>query len=273
MGCTTHWPVSQFPQLDRSVAWDFTDLFRLSRNIGCIPIFSAPASRTRTRPSSSRFGTTVTSSCRGPRPTVTCMGEIFSVRGSSETHNLVIEPPRPQDLPLFSHQELHLAPEAWKSLLAAGNLVCAKTSQGEFAGVCVANHYSLLYNGDQLRSVEAALNVLCNRFKLAETNIAFGLQAVIASKWQSSDLRGHLLRELLRSIGLRYRHLFSFCRKDNLFELHSLELEGWRCFQEEDEVCYFMLETAKALRGLASQLVLRIPPRPSPSMPRATGTQ
>jgi hypothetical protein len=63
------------------------------------------------------------------------------------------------------------------------------------------------------------------------------------------------------------------CRKDDPIELQTLQLQGWRCFQEEDDVCYLMLDVAKALRGLASQIVLRMPPRPAQTVARAAGTQ
>lgn len=206
------------------------------------------------------------------------MDENVSVRGALGSQQLAIEPPRPADLPNIRKlaQELHLDENAWRSLMAAKNVVCAKALGGMLAGLYVANHYPLAYTGDELHELRSGLNVFINRFKVADSSVAFGAQPVIAPDWQTGELRGHLLRALLRSVGLRYRHLFSFCRKDNPIELHALQAEGWRCYQEEDETCYMVMDVAKVLRGLASTLVLRLPVKSilggSPASPTGTRT-
>lgn len=184
------------------------------------------------------------------------MDETF--HGGPDTQDLVIGPPRPSDISsiLRLAADLGLDQKAWRSALAAQNLVCAKSVAG-IAGVYVASHYSLAYDGDRLRELRAARNVLCNRFKLAEENVSFGAQAVIAADWQEGDLRGHLLRALLRNVGLRYHHLFRFCRKDNPLELYALQREGWRCYQEEDDTASrLVLRSAVARMPLASKAAL-----------------
>src|SRR5207245_571225 len=96
----------------------------------------------------------------------------------------------------------------WRSLDRGGNVACARMRTGRVDGVYVANHYSLHREEHEMRALRSAMNVLCNRFKLVPANVAFGAQAVIAPEWRDSDLRRHLLRELLRSAALRYRHFF-----------------------------------------------------------------
>ncbi|MGZ4787233.1 MAG: hypothetical protein ACXVZX_01865 [Terriglobales bacterium] len=202
------------------------------------------------------------------------MDGMVAVRGSLGIREFLVGPPRsPDHSRTFQFAtQLGIAEPDWRFLLAAEDIVCAETPDNSIAGVQMANHYPFLYDGDQLRHLRAAMNVLCNRFKLSESSIAFGSQSVIVPEFGSSELRHHLLRSLLRTIGFRYRHLFSFCPKDNPLELQALQVQGWRCFQEEDDRCYLMLDVAKALRGLASQLVLRVPPRTQRVAARATGT-
>jgi hypothetical protein len=203
------------------------------------------------------------------------MDDLVSVRGNSGIKELLIRLPRPGDFPatFTIARQLGIVDLDWQSLISAGSVVCAKAPNGAVVGLQIANHYFFLHRDERIRPLRAALNVLCNRFKLTEASIVFGSQAVIVPEFCESDLRDHLLRSLLRSIGFRYRHLFSMCRKDDPIELQTLQLQGWRCFQEEDDVCYLMLDVAKALRGLASQIVLRMPPRPAQTVARAAGTQ
>ncbi|HVZ15858.1 MAG TPA: hypothetical protein VG897_01980 [Terriglobales bacterium] len=202
------------------------------------------------------------------------MDELVPVRGSFGTKEFLIGPLRPQEHPATFKLSsgLNITESGWRSLLAAENVVGAKSPDSSIVGLHIANHYSLIYEGEQLRQLRAAASVLCNRFKLDQSSIAFGSQSVIVPEFTITDLREHLLRSLLRTVGFRYRHLFSFCRKNDPEELETLQLQGWRCYQEEDDVCYLMLNVAKTLRGLASQLVLRIPPRPQ-MVARATGTR
>lgn len=193
------------------------------------------------------------------------------IRGAG-VHDLTIEPARPSDIPRILEmakrsiananlQQCRLPANeaAWSSLLAMQSIVCARTRDGRIAGLYATNQFSLVYDAEELLPLRAAHSVLCNRFKLADQNVSFGSVAVIDAPWHNSDLREHLLRDLLRMVGLRYRRLFTVTRKDNLFEMHALPREGWRCFHEEDETCYMMLDVAKTLRMLASQLMLRIP--------------
>jgi len=189
------------------------------------------------------------------------MGEALFTGWRTQDQAFDIAPPRLSDIPqlLVTAKALALTPEGWRSLIASGSVVAAKSQT--FSGLYVADHYSFAYEGERLQELRAARSVLCNRFKLEEESVGFGAEVVIAAEWQIGDLRAHLLRALLRNVGLHYRHLFRFCRKDNPAELETLKGEGWRCFQEEEENCYLMLDVAKALRGLASRLVLRLQPR------------
>jgi hypothetical protein len=185
------------------------------------------------------------------------MGQAHSLRGEFAGEDFLFEPPRPADIPKLAQltKNSGLDDSAWRSLIAARNVVCAKTPEGKIVGACIANHYSLIHRGEDFRNLRAGLNVLCNRFKLADTAIAFGALTFVAAAHESTELRSHLLQELLRAVGLRYHHLFRSCRKNSPLELHLLEEEGWRCFQEEDDTCYLMLDVAKTLRGLASRFV------------------
>jgi hypothetical protein len=184
------------------------------------------------------------------------MGQVHPLRAGFAGEDFFFEPPRAADIPRLAllAKDSSLDDSAWRSLIAARNVISAKTPEGEIVGACVANHYPLIYRGAEFHDLRAGLNVLCNRFKLADAGIAFGAMTAIAPGHDATELRSYLLRALLRTIGLRYHHLFCFCRKDNPLELHALEAEGWRCFQEEDENCYFILEVARALRELASRL-------------------
>jgi hypothetical protein len=184
------------------------------------------------------------------------MGQVYPIREAFSAEEFLFEPPRPSDIPklIAVAEGSGLDGSAWRSLIAARNVICAKTVAGEIVGVCLANHYSLIYQGEEFHRLRAGFSVLCNRFRLSDTSIAFGAQIFVAAVHESTELRGHLLQELLRAVGLRYHHLFRSCRKDNSFGLR-LQEEGWRCFQEEDETCYLMLDVAKTLRGLASRFV------------------
>jgi hypothetical protein len=170
---------------------------------------------------------------------------------------LPIETARSSDLHglLALSKNLGFSEQAWHSLIDGGAAVCVRDS-GKIVGFYVVDHLALISKGERLHELQAAKNVLCNRFKLDESQIAFGAQAAIAAPYSGSPLRAQMLRALLRNVGLRYHHLFTFCGKQNPAELDTLQLEGWRCFQEEDEMCYLMLDVAKALRRLASELVL-----------------
>ena len=156
-------------------------------------------------------------------------------------------------------ESLGFSGHIWRSLIADGNSVCAKDERNKIVGFSAANHLPLISDDGHLHEFRAAMAVLCNRFKLDEGHIAFGAQTVIAAPYETTNLRAQLMRALLRNIGLRYRDLFMFCKKQNSGELETLLWEGWRCFQEEDEVCYLTLDVAKTLRRLASELVLRAP--------------
>jgi len=170
-------------------------------------------------------------------------------------------------------ENLGFSGQAWRSLIADGNSVCAKDSSNQIVGFYAANHLRLISDDGQFHELRSAMNVLCNRFKLEANHIAFGAQSVVATSHEGSNLRAQMLRALLRNIGLRYQHLFTFCKKQNSGELDALLWEGWRCFQEEDEVCYLTLDAAKTLRRLASELLLRAPiSAPSPRLPIQTST-
>ena len=175
---------------------------------------------------------------------------------------MVIEPARPADLAKLLTLPQSLPQAAWQSAIARENVVCAWTNERLQMGAYVADHYSEAFEGDRLRTLQAAFNVMSNRLKLDEATVAFGARALISPIYlDAGDLRGHLLRALLRTVGLRYRHLFGFCSKQNPDELSALQQEGWRCFHEEDEMCYLTLDVAKTLRMLASRLALRMPAR------------
>jgi hypothetical protein len=141
-------------------------------------------------------------------------------------------------------------------LIEAEDIVCARMKDGRLAGFYAANQFDLIDYERERPQVRAAHNVLCNRFKLQANKVSFGAQAVMDLAPQNSNLRGQLLRELLRRVGLRFRYLFTEVQKADAVELQALEAEGWRCFHEEDEACYMMLDVAKALRTLASALIL-----------------
>ena len=146
-------------------------------------------------------------------------------------------------------------------MIEAQDIVCAAARDGRLAGFYAANHFDLLNFEKERPQVRAAHNVLCNRFKLANQRVSFGAQAVVDPIAPNSNLRSQLLRGLLRSVGLRYRYLFTVVDKVNSAEMEALPAEGWRCFHEEDEACYMMLDVARALRSLATNLVLHFPER------------
>jgi hypothetical protein len=201
-----------------------------------------------------------------------------------ETPEPVIETARPADIPrlvdftskrtmLPSQQweRLPVGHASWQTLIKAHDLVCATAFDGTIAGYYAINQFSLVSEPSQLHELQSAHNVLCNRFRLSHSDVSFGAQVVIHPAWQLTDLRIHLLRALLRTVGLRFRYLFTEVRKNNADEMLILPREGWHCFHEEDEVCYMMLNVAKALRQLASRLLLlRLPNRPESSLPQAT---
>ena len=178
------------------------------------------------------------------------------------TGTLLIEPARLSDIPglLGLFENIALSAPAWRSLIADGTVVCARDS-GKIVGYYLADHLSLIYEGERLHELRTAISVLCNRFKLDEEHIAFGAQTAMTAPCHLTNLRSRMLQVLLRNIGLRHHHLFTFCGKHNPDELETLLCEGWRCFQEEDDVCYLTLDVAKTLRRLASELVFN--PRPA----------
>lgn len=157
----------------------------------------------------------------------------------------------------------------WRSLIEAGEVVIARQQNERIAGFYVANHFALMCNSDELACMRAALNVMCNRWRLSGNRVGFGAEVVVGLEWQAMPLREEMLRTLLRTIGFRYRYLFTAVQKDDAAEMRALPCEGWHCFQEEDDTCYMMLDAAKALRLLASRLALwghrklrRVPDRP-----------
>ncbi len=158
----------------------------------------------------------------------------------------------------------------WRLLIEAEDIVCARMRDGRLAGFYAANQFDLVDYEKNRPQVRAAHNVLCNRFKLLSNKVSFGAQAVVDLAPQHGQLRSQLLRELLRRVGLRYRYLFTEVQKNNAEEMQALTGEGWRCFHEEDEACYMMLDVAKALRSLATHLVLHFPERPEKPSARAT---
>lgn len=212
------------------------------------------------RPFSARSTTSVTCLLLYSGPKVGVMGEAISKGWLTQGQEFEIASPRVSDIAQLRALavSLVLPDEGWRSLITSEKVVCAKTQL--LAGFYLADHYGLSCSGDRLRQLQAARNVLCNRFKLSADTVAFGADVITTPEWQGSELRSHLLRALLRNVGLRYKHLFRFCRKDDPSEVESLRIEGWRCFQEEDEICYFTLDVARALRELATSLVLRFPP-------------
>jgi len=180
-----------------------------------------------------------------------------------------IDVPRLDEIPLLIELTKRLASTAgmhefrcpqtksdWGLLIEAEDIVCARTRDGRLAGFYAANQFDLVDYERDRPQIRAAHNVLCNRFRLQTNKVSFGAQAVVDLAPQHNNLRGKLLRELLRRVGLRYRYLFTESQKDNAAELGALVAEGWRCFHEEDEACYMMLDVAKALRTLASTLIL-----------------
>lgn len=198
---------------------------------------------------------------------------------SLENQELTIAAPRLSDLPAitqFIKRTASIAgpnplPESVvRSLLQAEDMVSARTHDGRILGYYAINHFALLGSDKSQPAIRAAHNVLCNRFKLPGQRVSFGADALIDISRQTSDLRAHLLRALLRHVGLRYRYLFTVIDKNDAFEMQALPAEGWRCFHEEDATCYMMLDIAKALRLLASSLILQTPPRASTTLqPRA----
>jgi hypothetical protein len=196
-------------------------------------------------------------------------------------HQLEMEAPRSADVRWLSELARKAAPTAdpqfqitnesdWRKLITAEDIVCAKTRDGRIAGIYATNQFSSVRDPATLAPIRAAHSVLCNRYKLSERNVSFGAVTLIDNTWQFSDLRSHLLRALLRQVGFRYRYLFTAVRKNSLSEMHLLPNEGWRCFHEEDDTCYMMLDVARALRQLASTLVLRIPNRTESASANAT---
>lgn len=162
---------------------------------------------------------------------------------------------------------LSIGEAQWRALIAAEYLVCARTPTGDIVGLYAANHLAFdgSTHGTELRAV---LNVLCNRFKLDEHTVAFGAVAAVDPRFGASSLRLHLLRALLRTVGLRCRHLFTFVNKNDLFEMNALPSEGWRCFFEEDDTCYMALNVSRTLRQLPSRLMLGLPPTAEKSLSR-----
>jgi len=197
------------------------------------------------------------------------MGEAISSGWLTRDDAFEIAPARLSDIPQLAALAKHLSitEQDWRRVIHSSSAVAAKT--GSALGLYVADHYALAYDGERLRELQAARNVLCNRFKLSEHTVAFGADCVVAPAWRDTDLRSQMLRSLLRMIGFRRRHLFRFCQKNDPAELEALNAEGWRCFQEEDDYCYFVLDVAKALRGLSTRLALKFPPRQVPSASQA----
>jgi hypothetical protein len=146
-------------------------------------------------------------------------------------------------------------PESFRTLIAARHIVCAN-QHGTVTGFYAVNVIPALYPPEPFPDVRAAFNVLCNRLKLSDRFVGFGTLSAIKPASGGSHLRLHLLRALLRQVGLRYRYLFTSVQKDDGAELSYLAEEGWRCFHEEDHTSYMMLHVAKALRSLASRLLL-----------------
>jgi hypothetical protein len=159
--------------------------------------------------------------------------------------------------------------ETWRTLVAGENVVCARNERHRLVGLYAVNVLPAVFLGSELREARRALNKLSNRLKLADAAIGFGTLSCIATECQQSDLRLQLLRALLRMVGYRYRYLFDRVLKIDDAEIRWHSIEGWRCFHEEDEPSYLMLDAARALRLLASRLTLRSP-LPSPSGPNGS---
>lgn len=203
--------------------------------------------------------------------------------GGYSKHDLNFAVPRLHDIPQLQEFTARLTPGAglqplhcprteadWRKLIEAQDIVCATTREGRLAGFYATNHFDLLDFEKERPQVRAAHNVLCNRYRLPNQKVSFGAQAVADVTPQNVDLRSQLLRELLRSVGLRYRYLFTVVDKENSAEMRCLSAEGWRCFHEEDEACYMMLDVARALRSLATHLILHFPDRPAKRTAGAT---
>jgi hypothetical protein len=186
-----------------------------------------------------------------------------------ENHEWAVASVNPSELPSIlrfatrctieaPHQRIHIpaGESAWRNLISSGDVVCAKTTDGRLAGVYATNQFTQWEGAEALQSARAARNVLCNRFRYSEGSVAFGAVALVERRLPHSEVRLRMLRELLRSAGYRYRCLFNVVEKTNQDEMNLLPAEGWRCFHEEDDTCYMMLDIAKGLRQLASSLVL-----------------
>ncbi len=191
-----------------------------------------------------------------------------------ESHEWAVASVQLADLPSLSrfakrctieapHQRIHIPDDenAWRTLISSGNVVCARAADGHIAGVYTTNQFAHMESAVALQSARAARNVLCNRFRYSEESVAFGAAALVERRLPHAEVRLRMLRELLRSAGYRYRCLFNVVEKINQDEMNLLPAEGWRCFHEEDDACYMMLDVAKGLRQLASSLVLPMPQR------------
>jgi len=161
-------------------------------------------------------------------------------------------------------QRLHwpVQESVWNALVRGGNVVCARSMEGRLLGYYAADQFTHLPQQATLQSTRAARNVLCNRFRFSPEIVSFGAVALIETRLQDSELRLRMLRELLRAVGYRYRCLFNVVEKTNTEEVNAELREGWRCFHEEDNACYMMLDVAKTLRQLASSLVLTMSSAP-----------
>jgi hypothetical protein len=148
---------------------------------------------------------------------------------------------------------------AWQSLIKSQDVVLAKDDDGNILGFYTVNQLSLTHESEELQAIRAAHNVVCNRFKLAHSTVSFGAQVLVDPACPDLQLRSLLLRGALRNVGLRYRYLFTILRKTDSHDMVLLPREGWRCFHEEDDVCYMMLDVAKTLRRLASAIVFHMP--------------
>ena len=185
---------------------------------------------------------------------------VIQTARSSDIPRLMEFTQRLASLPGSQSEHFLAGQSSWQALIKAQDVVCATSPDGRISGYYAVNHLSLVYTSEELLELRSAHSVACNRFRVENANVSFGAQAAIDPGSQS-DLRVLLLRSLLRTVGLRYRFLFTEAKKNNTEEMAALPREGWRCFHEEDDVCYMMLDVAKALRQLASRLVLRLPQR------------
>ncbi len=187
-----------------------------------------------------------------------------SRRNSSfpETLAATIEQTHPTDVPaLLSFSFGAVSESAWQQIVSHGDAVLARDNNGTIVGYYLVNQLAHSADTSLQERLLAARNVLCNRFKFDERVVTFGAHVQIGAAWEGTPLRPQLLRELLRSIGLRYRCLFTVVQLSARIEMEALTSEGWRCFREEDDVCYMMLDVARTLRQLASTLVLHFPHR------------